>query len=213
MEHVLVSAGLSVAALFPIVDPVGNVASFLALTQGKDSSWRRRQALKAAVTAAVMLMVFLLLGHSVLSFFGVSLSAVEFVGGLIIGYVGWEMATRGSVLGATDEPRTDEPRTDEEVFFHPLAFPLLAGPGALAVVLGLSNRNDSWLDFPGFLIGIVAICLVAFGAMALAVPITKRLGPKGLEVLTRVMGLIVLAIAAELVFHGIADHFALETVD
>lgn len=207
MEHVLVSAGLSVAALFPIVDPVGNVASFLALTQGKDSSWRRGQALKAAVTAAVMLMVFLVLGHVVLSFFGISLAAVEFVGGLIIGYVGWEMATRGSLLGAIDEPTSDE-----EVFFHPLAFPLLAGPGALAVVLGLSNRNDSWLDFPGFCIGIAAICLVAFGAMALAMPITKRLGPNGLEVLTRVMGLIVLAIAAELVFHGIADHFALETV-
>lgn len=122
--------------------------------------------------------------------------------------VAGKMAMRTSVIR-----HPEEPSGGEDVFFHPLAFPLLAGPGALAVVLGLSNRHDSWLDFPGFFIGIAAICLVAFAAMALAVPITRRLGPKGLEMLTRVMGLIVLAVAAELVFHGIADHFALEVSD
>ena len=208
MEHVLVAAGVSFAALFPIVDPVGNVASFLALTKGRDSPWRRRQALKAGVTAAIMLIVFLVVGHSVLSFFGVSLAAVEVVGGLVIAYTGWEMTIRGSAVGSAEAPSDDD-----EVFFHPLAFPLLAGPGALSVVLGLSNRNDSLLDFPGFAIGIVGISLVAIGAMALATPITRFLGAKGIEVLTRVMGLFVLAIAAELVLHGIADHFALETVD
>jgi len=208
MEHIFVSAGVSFAALFPIVDPVGNIASFLALTHTRDSTWRRRQAAKAAVTAAVMLVVFLVVGHTVLNFFDVSLAAVEVVGGLIIGYTGWEMAMHPHRLEQSEE--SDDAG---EVFFHPLAFPLLAGPGALAVVLGLSNRHDSWLDFPGFFIGIGVVCVVAFCAMALATPIAKRLGPHGIEVITRVMGLIVLAIAAELMFHGIADHFMLETSD
>jgi multiple antibiotic resistance protein len=208
MEHVFVSVGVSVAALFPIVDPVGNIASFLALTQTRDPSWRRRQAAKAAVTAAVMLATFLVVGHSVLNFFGVSLAAVEVVGGLIIGYTGWQMAMHPHRLDASEDPREVG-----EVFFHPLAFPLLAGPGALAVVLGLSNRHDSWLDFPGFVIGIGVVCVLAFGAMALATPIANRLGRHGIEVITRIMGLIVLAIAAELVFHGVADHFLLETAE
>ena len=208
MEHVLISAGVSLAALFPIVDPVGNVPSFLALTHTRDSSWRRRQAAKAAFTAAVMLAAFLLVGHNILNFFGVSLAAVEVVGGLVIGYTGWEMTIKPRRVEAVEDTESHA-----EVFFHPVAFPLLAGPGALAVVLGLSNRNDSWLDFPGFLIGISAVCLVAFGCMAGATPIARRLGPNGVEVLERVMGLIVLAIAAELVFHGIADHFGLEVVD
>jgi multiple antibiotic resistance protein len=208
MEHLFVSAGVSFAALFPIVDPVGNIASFLALTRTRDSSWRRRQAAKAAVTAAVMLAIFLVLGHSVLNFFDVSLAAVEVVGGLIIGYTGWDMAMHPQRLD-----QSDESGDEGEVFFHPLAFPLLAGPGALAVVLGLSNRHDSWLDFPGFFIGIGAVCAVAFCAFALATPIANRLGRHGIEVITRIMGLIVLAIAAELIFNGIADHFMLDTSD
>jgi multiple antibiotic resistance protein len=206
MEHVLTSAIVSFAALFPIVDPIGNVPAFLVLTGGCTSAESRSQAWKAALAAAVMLVVFLVSGHAVLQLFDVSLAAVEFVGGLIIGYTGWQMA-----VGDPDEPEPSD--AGREVWFHPIAFPLLAGPGALAAVLGLSNRNDSLLDFPGFLIGIVGVCAVGAAAIVAARPIARRLGTSGVEVLRRIMGLVVLAIAAEMVFHGIEDHFGLVAVD
>ena len=207
IEHFFTSAALAFAALFPIVNPVGIVGAFLGLTVDMEHSERRRQAALAATSAAVMLSAFLLVGHYVLSAFGVSLAAVEAAGGLLIGYVGWQMATQ-----PVEHPSGEEHSRDD-IFLHPVAFPLLAGPGALAVSLGLSNRNDSWLDFPGFIVGVVGICVVAYLAMILAEPISNRLGSRGMEIIVRVMGVIVLAIGAELVFHGIADHFALTVAD
>lgn len=207
MEHLFVSIGVAFAALFAVVDPIGAVPTFLAITRDRDRAWVRRQAFLAAVTSAAMLFVFLVIGNVILEFFGISLAAVEVVGGLIIGYVGWDMAV--GHLPEVDEAELDR----KDVYFHPMAFPMLAGPGALAVVLSLSNRADDVLDFPGFAVGIAAVCLVSFLAIWAAGPIARRLGPHGIEVLNRVMGLIVLAIAAELVFHGIADEFGLRTTE
>ena len=179
----------------------------MGLTVGMEHAERRRQAALAAISTAVLVSGFLIAGHYILVGFGVSLAAVEAVGGLLVGYVGWQMATQ-----PIEHPTGDE-HEGSDIFLHPLAFPLLAGPGALAVSLGLSNRNDSWLDFPGFIAGVVVVCLVAYVVMVLADPISNRLGTRGLEIVVRLMGVIVLAIAAEMVFHGIADHFGLTVFD
>lgn len=206
MEHFFVSAGVAVAALFPIVDPIGLVPTFLALTRNMDEQGRRSVLLKALAAAVAMLVVFLFFGRFVLDFFEVSLAAVEFVGGLIIGYVGWQMVT---------EPESLEPEPHEEEGLHisPLAFPLLAGPGALAVTLGLSNRHDSWLDYPGFVFGIMVVCGLAYVILSHGQRVLGFLGPRGIDVLNRILGLFVLAIAVELIFNGIADHFGLEIVE
>ena len=206
IDHLFTSAGLAFAALLPIFNPIGAVGAFLGLTVDMEKVERRRQAGLAAVAAAALVSGFLLAGHYVLSLFGVLLSAVEAVGGLLIGYVGWQMATQ-----PVEHP-TGEEHGPGDIFLNPLVFPLLAGPGALAVSLGLSSRNDSWLDFPGFILGVSAVCFVTFLAMILAEPISNRLGSRGIEIIVRVMGVIVLAVAAEMVFHGIGDHFGLTLV-
>jgi multiple antibiotic resistance protein len=168
---------------------------------------RRRQALLGTVSAVAILVVFLLFGRFVLDFFGVSLAAIEFVGGLVIAVVGWEMLTQSAV------EELEGPDREDEVFFSPIAFPLLAGPGALAVTLGLSNRHDSWLDYPGFVTGIVAIAAISYLILRHADRVLERMGPKAIDVVNRILGLIVLAIAAELAFNGIADHFGLTVTD
>lgn len=109
-----------------------------------------------------------------------------------------------------EESVSDEGR---EIFFSPLAFPLLAGPGALAITLGLSNRHDNWADYLGFVVGIVVVLALAYLILSRADWLLRRLGPRGIDVFNRIMGLIVLAIAAELVFHGISDHFGLTLVE
>jgi multiple antibiotic resistance protein len=208
LEHFFISIGVAFAALIPIVDPVGAVPVFLGLTQGMERDERRGQALKAVVAALAILVVFLAIGHFILDYFGISLAAVEFVGGLVLGYMGWQMLTQ-----QIEPPNPDEPNSQGEIYFSPMAFPLLGGPGALAVVLAFSNRADHWLDFPGFLIGIVLVLAVTYVILARADRILGLLGPTGVDVTNRMMGLIVLLIAAELVFHGVADEFGLQTFE
>lgn len=203
MDHFLTSAGLAVAALFPVVDPIGIIPVFHNLTRHMTVAERRRQALMGAVAAVAILVVFLFFGRFVLDFFGISLAAIEFVGGLVIAAVGWEMLTQSA------QEELDAAERDEDVYFTPIAFPLLAGPGALAITLGLTNRHDNWLDYPGFVLGIVAVAALSYLILRHADRVLERVGPKGIDVLNRILGLIVLAIAAELVFHGISDHFGL----
>ncbi len=207
MEHIVGSAGVAVVALFPIVDPIGNVPTFLGLTHKMDATGRVDQARRAVAVSFAMLVVFLAIGHFILEWFGISLAAVEVVGGLVLGYSGWQM------LSQRTEPADPDDEQGEDVYFTPLAFPLLAGPGALATVLAFSNHADSVLDFPGFLIGIVAVLAITYAILARADRVLERLGPQGVDVLNRIMGLIVLLIAAELVFHGIADEFGLHRTD
>jgi multiple antibiotic resistance protein len=204
-EHLVLSIGVAAGALFPIVDPIGNVPTFLSLTRTLDQGERRRQALRAVAASLVILAGALAIGNFVLEYFHISLAAVEVVGGLVLGQAGWLMLS-----GPTDEPDHGELHADGEIFFTPMAFPLLAGPGALATVLAFSNRADNWLDFPGFLIGIGVVLAATYLILSNADRVLDKLGPRSVEVINRMMGLIVLLIAAELVFHGIADEFGLE---
>jgi multiple antibiotic resistance protein len=204
LGHLLISAGVTVAALFPIIDPIGNVPVFLALTRDMDPAERRRQALLATFWAVGILVVFLFFGRFVLDFFDVSLAAIEAVGGLVLGYMGWEMVTKGITVPEVDD------EVANEIYFTPIAFPMLAGPGAIALLFGLGNRADSGFDYPGYVIGIIGIAIVAYIGMRNADRLLRLLGPHGIEVFNRLMGLIVLAIAAELLFHGIEDHFGIQ---
>ncbi len=89
----------------------------------------------------------------------------------------------------------------------------VAATRALAVAIGPANRHEAAVDYVGFALGIVAILLLTFLILTRASSISKRLGPRGIDVVNGIMGLIVLAIAAELVFHGIGDHFGLTVID
>jgi multiple antibiotic resistance protein len=212
MEELLQAAGIAVVALFPIVDPIGNTPWFVVATRGMDSRVRRSQAFRGVWIASVMLILFLLAGSFVLDFFGVSLAGVECVGGLVIGWVGWQMLmdTPSRDLEETDPPATP---ADRDISFSPLAFPLLAGPGALAIALGLSNRHDSAADYIGFCLGIVVVMAICLAILTRAGDLIARIGPRGIDVINGIFGLIVLAIAAELVFHGISDYFGLTIVE
>ncbi len=210
MEEVLTATGVAIAALFPVVDPIGNTPWFLAATRDATRDERRSQAVRGVLIAIAMMVVFLVAGSLILDFFGVSLAAVEFVGGLVIGWVGWEMLSARPVRDAEAEQPAEG---DLDIALTPLAFPLLAGPGALAIVLGLSNRHDSASDYIGFALGIFVVLGLTLLILTHAGELVAKLGPRWIDVINGVMGLIVLAIAAELVFHGISDHFGLAIVD
>lgn len=203
MDQFTTQVVVAFAGLFPIVDPLGNVPRFIALTSRLDQRTRRREALWSTIFAAGLLIVFFAAGHSLLSFFNVSLAAVEVVGGLVVGVAGWEMVTG-------DEDRSPAGPRDADIAFYPMAFPILAGPGALGLALGITNRHDSWLDFVAWAVGIIALCAVTCVILWTSDSVANLLGEKAIRIITRIMGLFVLAIGAELVFNGIALEFGLE---
>jgi multiple antibiotic resistance protein len=198
------AAGESFAALFPIVDPIGNASTFAALTKGLPPEARRSEARRSAATMAVILLVFLFTGEPVLRFFGISLEALQIAAGLVIGTYGFQMVMS---IGLPDPTAANDPEQGS-IAFSPMAMPLLAGPGAMGIVMGLESRDSGSLVIPGFALGIVALSALTYVCLRLGASLTRLLGRAGVEALVRTMGLLVLAIGVELVVHGIVEHGA-----
>ena len=196
--HVLASVGVAFGALFPIVNPLSKVAIFVGLTSRMSQPERLREARHAAIAVFAVLALFLVFGRLLLDLFEISLSGLQIAGAILVGWVGFQMST-----GKLEDP---EARPSERVFLAPLAIPLLAGPGAMGVVLGLGSRSDSHWDYIGFVAGIVLLCLFLYALFSRAERLVRLIGPTGMDALNRVFGLLVLAIAAEMMFHGIAEH-------
>ena len=196
--HVLASVGIAFGALFPIVNPLSKVAVFVGLTSRMSADERAREARHAAIAVFSVLVLFLVFGRLLLDLFEISLSGLQIAGAILVGWVGFQMST-----GKVEDP---ESRPSERVFLAPLAIPLLAGPGAMGVVLGLGSRSDSHWDYLGFVAGILVLCAFLYALFTHAEKLTRLIGPAGMDALNRIFGLLVLAIAAEMMFHGIAEH-------
>jgi multiple antibiotic resistance protein len=205
MKTVAVAFGETLAVLFPIVDPIGNTPAFLALTARLDAERRHRVISRVVLFVVIGLSAFALIGEPLLEFFGISLEALQIAGGLIVAYTGFRMITASEEFLET--------AATGDVALSPLAVPLLAGPGSLAALLGLESREaDFALSLPGTIAGIVVIGAIIYVCFRFAERLARSIGPGGLIALNVIMGLIVLAIGAEMVVHGIANHGALVKV-
>lgn len=189
-------------ALFPIVNPFGGVPLFFSLTADFSASERRQTALKTAIYVIVILAVFLFFGRFVLSFFGISLPVLNIAGGLIVANTAWGMVTASSRMTAAE---SSEASTKEDISLTPMAMPMLSGPGSIGVVMGLAAHSSSTAAYFGMMIGIVTLGLVVYLFLCLGGPLVKRLGPTGTGAINRIFGFLILAIAVQLVWDGVAE--------
>ncbi len=196
------SAAATFLALFPIVDPFGGVPIFFSLTSSWPAAERRRTALKTSFYVFAILVVFLFFGRFVLSFFGISLPVLKIAGGLIVANTAWGMVTSTSRLTVAE---TEEAPDKEDISLTPLAMPLLSGPGAIGVVMALAAHVDNWLAYLGMVIGIAAVALSVFLFLCMGGPLVRRLGPGAVGAINRIFGFLILAIAVQLVWDGVAD--------
>jgi len=206
VEHFLHDVPLAAAAtflaLFPIVDPFGGIPVFYTLT-GRLTRWERSWvAIKTSLYVFGILVVFLFFGRFVLSFFGISLPVLKIAGGLIVANTAWGMVTSSSRITPAE---SDEAATKEDVSFTPLAMPLLSGPGAIGVVMGLAAHADHWVAYIGMIVGIAAVALSCYLFLMLGAPLERRLGPGAMGAINRIFGFLILAIAVQLVWDGVAD--------
>ena len=193
--------GIAFSVLFPLINPLGAVPAFSGLTAGDTAEFRKSQARKIAVNVFIILITFLFIGKLLLELFGISLGVLEIAGGLIVAHTAWQMVT--SDADANEKSGIKIQNID--ISFMPMAMPILSGPGAIGVVIGLSTGAKQAEDYIGFVIGIFLIGFVTYVSLILSLPLMKKLGKTGINVLTRMMGFFILAIAVNLVYKGILD--------
>jgi multiple antibiotic resistance protein len=194
---------------FVIIDPVGVVPLFMALTTGMDPTHRKKVAIKAVLIATGILLVFTVLGQPILKYLGISLPAFRIAGGLLLLLLAIDMVVvkhSGLRTTTTDEEEEATHRPDVTVF--PLAIPLIAGPGAIASVILLQSQHSGSLAERGIIgavmIGVLALVLIGFLASE---RIMKILGLTGINVITRVFGIILCALAVSNIVEGLRQSF------
>lgn len=189
-------------SLLAIVNPVGAVPMYIAMTASYDAAHRRATLRRAIVTAFATLVAFAALGTLILQFFGITAQAFQIAGGIIFFGIGWDMLqARRSRVKTTEEEET-ESAAKEDVGIIPLGMPLLAGPGAITTVIALNSQAPSLLDRAAIYLAIAVVLVVAWAILAAAPAVTRRMGSTGMNVLTRLMGLIVMVVGAQFVING-----------
>jgi multiple antibiotic resistance protein len=196
------SAIATFLALFPIVDPFGGIPFFFSMTASWTPRERNWTALKTAVYVFAILVVFLFFGRFVLHFFGISLSVLKIAGGLIVANTAWGMVTSTARITPAE---SDEASRKDDISLTPLAMPLLSGPGAIGVVMALAAHVDNAAAYLGMVIGIAVVALSVYLFLWLGGPLVRRLGPNAVGALNRIFGFLILAIAVQLVWDGVAD--------
>jgi multiple antibiotic resistance protein len=190
-----------------IVDPIAIIPTYLVITQNETSAQRARTARRACVAAAVLLIGFGLFGQLIFKLFGITMPAFRIAGGLILWLVAMDML-RGQRTTQETSAEIVEGRTKEDVALTPLAMPMLAGPGAISTVMVLAGQART----PSrALVVYVAVALTAFICwltLRLSAQVMKRMGQTGIRVMTRIMGLLLAAIAVQFVITGVKDALA-----
>ena len=156
-----------------------------------------------------VLITFLLVGTYILSFFGISLAGIRIAGGLIIMRAAYSMLNPekgGRKLTDEDEAAAME---KEDISFSPLALPLLSGPGSIAVVIGFATQAEGFEDYMINGVSVVLVVLLTYIILRLAPISAKYIGPTGLNVMTRLMGFIALAISVQFILSGISRYFGI----
>ena len=187
--------GETFVTLLVIMDPVGNAPIFVAITSRMPPRARQSAAVRAVLAAGVLVLGFAIFGKLVLDYLGVSIEALSIAGGLLLLLVALEM------LRGTDYPQGEEAGAD--VALVPLATPLVAGPGAIATAIVLAEQNPGAEGRISVILAIVAALLVVGVALLAAERVSRSLSPALISFLTRVFGLLLSAIAVQLVVDGI----------
>lgn len=192
------------ATLFATVGVADIAFIFAALTKDNTAAERRVLATRGVLVAFVILVFFAILGDDILGLFGITIPALRTAGGILLLLISIDMvfARHSGGTGTTDEEEK-EARQSQDISVFPLAMPLMAGPGAISAVILLITSTETQLDFWLVMLALVVIMLLAWLTLLIAIPIQRLLGLTGLSVVSRVVGILLSALAVQFVFDGI----------
>jgi multiple antibiotic resistance protein len=195
------------AALVAIVNPIGAIPVFINLTSGQNGPQRRRTGFRAAITTLIVLIIVLLSGETLLRFFGISIGSFRVGGGILILLMAISMMhAKMSTVKQTEEEALYSAEQDS-VAVVPLGIPLLAGPGAISTVILYAQRRSSPTHYGILALEISLVSLAVWGAFGAAPRLASMLGKTGINIVTRIMGLIMAAIGVEFIANGVKQLF------
>lgn len=194
-------------ALFVIVNPIGAIPLFIGYTRGQTASERRIAARTTAIAVAIVLLVSTFFGDHLLQFFGIGLPSFRVGGGILILLMAIAMlnAQQGGARYTAEEGREGEMK--DNVAVVPLAIPILAGPGAISTTILYAHEAHSAADMAILAGAALLVAAAVATALHLADPIATRLGRTGINIATRIMGLILAAVAVEFIAEGLLQLF------
>lgn len=187
--------------LLVIIDPIGLAPLFVALTKGMEATQRQKVAIRATVTGLIVLTLFALFGHSILEFMGISLSAFRIAGGILLFLTALDM-----LFERRTKRRKGQAHSDNDPSVFPLATPLIAGPGAIATIILLTSKaNGDWFIIAAILGVMFFVLTLVLLAFLISGRLEKLLGDTGINVITRLLGMLLAALAVQFVLDGLRD--------
>jgi multiple antibiotic resistance protein len=199
-----VYVGATFGALFPIMNPFSTAPVFLAVTERFTAAQRRQQAKMAAIYAASVLLVALFTGALVLEFFGITLPMLRIGGGLIIARVGFGMVSPEQKAGVSAAEQ-DEAQAATDVAFTPIAMPLLSGPGSIAATIAMATVSQGFVTYSAEAVGIGLVALSSWIVLRYSGRILEFIGTTGMNVMTRMMGFLLVCIGVQFVGTGLVQ--------
>jgi len=196
---------IAFTSIFVLVDPIAAVPTFLAMTGGSSRDRRRHMAVRAAWTCFLVLLTFSVAGTFIFKLFGITLAAFKIAGGLVLGLIGLDMLKAKRSPTKETPGETEEGAEKEDVGIIPLGIPMLAGPGSISSVMVLMGQNTDWPHAIVVACAIAAAAAVSFIVLAAADRVSSYLHETGIRILTRMMGLLLTAIAVQFVLNGLHD--------
>jgi multiple antibiotic resistance protein len=194
-------------SLFIIIDPPGNIFPFLALSANFTPAAARSLAWQACLYAFIVLALFIVLGRVILQFFGISLPAFQIAGGLILFRIAIDMLEGRGHFNRIDTSSSLDVADYRSVALVPLAVPLLSGPGAISTVIILTSRSKNFGEDGLILLSLAIIFLITYTCFRSAQSLVGVLKESGIRLLTRLMGLIMAALAVQVVIGGLLAAF------
>lgn len=196
--------------LFVVIDPPGCAPIYAGLTKEATTAQARNMALRATLIAAVILMIFAFFGEALLAALHIELDSFRIAGGMMLFYIAFEMVFEKRTKRRED--RADKINADpevEDVSVFPMAIPMLAGPGAIAAVMLLMNEAETTAQTIEVFAALGAVLVLTALALVAAGPLIRLLGDKVEAVVTRLLGVLLAALAAQYVIDGIKGNFGI----
>ncbi len=192
------------AVLIIVIDPIGVAAIFAALSRAHPVPVRRRMAITATLLAGTILLAFFIFGDALLGLLGITLPAFRIAGGVLLFLLAIDMVVvRQSGLRSTTSREQLEAEQKADVSVFPLAFPLIAGPGAITTVLLMSAQTRGVTASLGLMVIIVLVMVLTLVSLLFAAALSHRLGETGANVISRLMGLLLAALAMQFILDGL----------
>ena len=211
---ILEAVVLVLAALFPIVNPIGSAATFLAMVQTLDAELQRKLVNRIAVYSFFLLFISMLAGGKILSFFGIALYSVQIGGGVIVAYTGFSLLTKDAQKESAATPKPEEVLAQA---FYPYTLPITVGPGSISVAVALGAHLPTQLRERSFIspdillaaiLGTLVTCITVYICYRYAHSAANMLGKSGTTVLMRLSSFITFCIGVQILASGIRSYIA-----